>query len=259
MLFISSFNVNSIKARLEIVKNYIIDNNIDVLLLQEIKCQNENFPIEEFENLGYQVEVSGQKSYNGVAVISKYPIEVVASKFFQYKSEYENQARFLDVKILDYRLISVYVPNGNPLGTIKYLYKLKWLDEFYTYCKKLYNTNEKVIIGGDFNVIQQDLDCYDTEVWINDALFTEDVKKIFKRILNIGFADCFRVRNLGKRSYTFWDYQNGAWQKDNGIRIDLFLLSPETLDLIQDCGIDKSLRSLQRPSDHTPIWIKLNN
>ena len=259
MLFISSFNVNSIKVRLEIVKNYLIDNNIDILLLQETKCQNDNFPIEEFKQLGYEVVVNGQKSYNGVAIISKYPIDVIEKKFFKYDSEYEDQARFLDVKILDYRLICIYAPNGNPIGTLKYEYKLKWFNEFYSYCKKLYNTNEKVIIGGDFNIIQKEIDCYDTKAWENDALFTEEIKKTLKRILNIGYVDSYRIKNNDIKSYSFWDYQNGAWQKDHGIRIDLLLLSPETLDLLFDCGIDKNLRALQRPSDHTPIWIKLKN
>ena len=259
MLFISSFNVNSIKVRLEIVKNYLINNNIDILLLQEIKCQNDNFPIQEFKNIGYEVIVNGQKSYNGVAIVSKYPIELIEKRIFQNINESEDQARFLDVKILDYRLICVYAPNGNPINTSKYEFKLKWFDEFYSYCKNLYNTNEKVIIGGDFNIIQKEIDCYNTEAWENDALFSEEVKKALKRILNIGYVDSYRIKNTDVKSYSFWDYQDGAWQKDHGIRIDLFLLSPETLDLLDDCGIDKNLRALERPSDHTAVWIKLKN
>ena len=257
MTIISSFNVNSIKARLDIVKNYLIDKKIDILLLQEIKCMNDSFPFKEFENLGYHVIANGQKSYNGVAIISKSPIVVNSTNFFTYNCEKENQARFLDVKILDYRIICIYAPNGNPLKSDKYRYKINWFDQFKNYCQKLYYSNEKVIIGGDFNIIHKDIDCYNPKEWENDALYTSEIKKVLNQILNIGFIDSFRILNPYLKSFSFWDYQNGAWQKDNGIRIDLFLLSPETFDLLEDSGIEKSLRSLQRPSDHTPVWIKL--
>ena len=182
MIIVSSFNVNSINARLEIVTNYLTENNIDILMLQEIKCLNQNFPIDAFKKKGYQVIINGQKSYNGVAIISKHPIELISNNFYSTESLDKYQARFLDVKILDYRIICVYAPNGNPVESEKYEYKIKWYNQFKNYCKKLYNSNEKVIIGGDFNIIQQDIDCYNPKEWENDALFTPKVKKIFNEI-----------------------------------------------------------------------------
>ena len=259
MITISSFNVNSIKARFDIVKDYLFNKKIDILLLQEIKCVNENFPTNEFEKLGYFTMVNGQKSYNGVAIISKFPIDLVSKEFFDSVSDELIQARFLDVKILDYRVICIYAPNGNPINTEKYEYKIKWFNQFKNYCQRLYDSNEKIIIGGDFNIIPGKIDCYNPREWENDALYTEEVKKILYEILNIGFVDSFRSLHPLSKSYSFWDYQNGAWQKDNGIRIDFLLLSPETHDLLQNSGIDKDLRSMQRPSDHTPTWVRLHN
>tara|TARA_B100002051_G_scaffold275818_1_gene321164 strand:+ start:2112 stop:2894 length:783 start_codon:yes stop_codon:yes gene_type:complete len=259
MFKISSFNVNSINVRLEIVTHYIIENKIDVLFLQEIKCTNENFPYKEFEKLGYHVEVNGQKSYNGVAIISKFPIKLVSKTIPFLNDESDIQARFLEVKILDYRMICVYVPNGNPIDSEKYLYKLNWLNKLYEYCEKINLTNEKIIIGGDFNIIQESFDCYDTNAWTNDALFSDEVKRLLRQIKNLGFLDSFRVLKPNLQRYSFWDYQSGAWQKDNGIRIDLFLISASVVDLLIEVGIDQKQRSLERPSDHTPVWIELLN
>ncbi len=256
---IASFNVNSIKVRLEHVKKFLIEENIDVLLLQELKCIKENFPFNEIENLGFKVIVNGQKSYNGVAIISKFPIKLISNFLPNISNgKDDGQARFLDVKILDFRIICVYLPNGNPIETEKYEYKLNWLKRLTSYCKKLYQTNEKIIIGGDFNIIQKDIDCYDPKVWINDALFTDKVKNYLKEILNFGFVDAYRIIKPSSQEYSFWDYQNGAWQKDHGIRIDLFLLSPEVADLLDDTGIFKKIRGHSKPSDHVPIWLKLN-
>ena len=259
MFKIASFNVNSINVRLEIVKKYLLDENVDVLMLQEIKCTKDNFPINDLENLGYHVIINGQKSYNGVAIVSKFPIELISDNLPSIENHKDHQARFLDVKILDFRLICIYLPNGNPIETEKYYYKLNWLKRLNLYCKNLYRSNEKIIIGGDFNIIQNDMDCYDPNSWANDALFTHEVKSYLKEILNLGFVDCFRAIKPNSKEYSFWDYQHGAWQKDIGIRIDLLLLSPETMDLINDCGISKNLRGYQKPSDHTPVWVTLTN
>ncbi len=259
MLKISSFNVNSINVRLDIVINYLIESKIDILFLQEIKCTKENFPYKEFEKLGFNVEVNGQKSYNGVAIISKFPINLISKTLPYLNDETDAQSRFLEVKILDFRMVCVYVPNGNPTDGEKYLYKLNWLKKLYEYCKKINLTNEKFIIGGDFNIIQQNLDCYDPNAWVNDALFTHEVRKLFTQIKNLGFLDSYRVLNPYLQRYSFWDYQSGAWQKDNGIRIDLFLVSASVVDLLTESGIDQKQRSLERPSDHTPVWIELLN
>ncbi len=259
MLKLASFNVNSINVRIELVKKYLIDNNIDILLLQEIKCEDIKFPKKEFIELGFYSITKGQKSYNGVAIISKYPIELVNDTLSLDKDLYKDQSRFLDVKILDYRIVCVYVPNGNPLNSDKFNYKLAWLEQFYEYCKKLYLSNEKVIIGGDFNIILREIDCFAPEEWSGDALYSVKVKEILFKILNLGFVDSFRAFYPEKKEFSFWDYQNGAWQKDNGIRIDLMLSSPEVTDLILNTGIDKSIRGLNKPSDHTPVWLEIKH
>ena len=193
-----------------------------------------------------------QKSYNGVAILSKF--EMVNPKFNFYE---DTQARFLEVDILDYKIICIYVPNGNPISTEKYTYKLIWLENFYSYCKSLVKTNKKIIIGGDFNIIQSNLDCYNDDDWIDDALFTIEVKKKLRQILHLGFYDSFRAKNSSIKAFSYWDYQSGAWQRDNGIRIDLILLTSNVIDELKDTGIHKEVRGQTRPSDHTPVWIKL--
>ena len=169
----------------------------------------------------------------------------------------DTQARFLEVDILDYKIICVYVPNGNPVNTEKYTYKLSWLENFYSYCKSLVKTNKKIIIGGDFNIIQSNLDCYNEDDWTDDALFTIEVKKKLRQILHLGFHDSFRAKNSSKKAFSYWDYQSGAWQKDNGIRIDLILLTSNVMDELKNSGIHKEVRGQTKPSDHTPLWIEL--
>ena len=169
----------------------------------------------------------------------------------------DTQARFLEVDILDYKIICVYVPNGNPVNTEKYTYKLNWLENFYSYCKSLVKTNKKIVIGGDFNIIQSNLDCYNEDDWIDDALFTIEVKKKLRQILHLGFHDSFRAKNSSKKAFSYWDYQSGAWQKDNGIRIDLILLTSHVIDELKKSGIHKEVRGQTKPSDHTPVWIEL--
>ena len=259
MTLISSFNVNSINARKEIVKNYLLEKKIDILLIQETKCQNENFPVTEFNDIGYNVLLNGQKAYNGVAIISRFPIKLNSQNLYIDHENHVEQARFLDANILDYNLICLYVPNGNPINTDKYNYKIEWLNKFYIYCKKLYNSNKKIIIAGDFNIIQKEIDCYDPLAWQGDALYTNEVKSILRKILNIGFVDSYRAKNPNIREYSFWDYQNGAWQKDHGIRIDLLLLSSECMDILEETGIHKNLRTKNRPSDHVPVWARFKD
>ena len=251
-MYISSFNVNSINARISNLVNYLNEHPIDILLLQEIKSIEDNFPYKTFDDLGYHIYTNCQKSYNGVAILSKFVMKNPKFNFFE-----DNQARFLEVDILDFKIICVYVPNGNPVNTDKYTYKLEWLEQFYTYCKSLSQTNKKVIIGGDFNIIQSNLDCYNADDWINDALFKIEVKKKLRKILHLGFYDSFRVKNNTNKAFSYWDYQGGAWQKDNGIRIDLILLTTNVIDELKNSGIHKEVRGQTKPSDHTPIWIEL--
>ncbi len=251
-MYISSFNVNSINARINNLVDYLNKHPIDVLLLQEIKSIKENFPYKTFENLGYNIHAHCQKSYNGVAILSKFEMTNPKFSFFD-----DTQARFLEVDILDYKIICVYIPNGNPINTDKYTYKLNWLENFYLYCKSLVKTNKKIIIGGDFNIIQSNLDCCNEDDWIDDALFRIEVKKKLRKILNLGFFDSFRAKNTSIKAFSYWDYQSGAWQKDNGIRIDLILVSSDVIDELKNSGIHKEVRGQTKPSDHTPVWIEL--
>ena len=251
-MFISSFNVNSINARINNLIDYLEKYPIDILLLQEIKSVEENFPFKTFKDLGYNIQTNCQKSYNGVAILSKFEIKSPKLSFFD-----DVQARFLEVDILDFKIICIYVPNGNPINTDKYKYKLNWLDNFYLYCKSLIETNKKIIIGGDFNIIQSNQDCYNEDDWTDDALFTIEVKKKLRKILHLGFYDSFRIKNNSIKAFSYWDYQAGAWQKDNGIRIDLLLLSSNVMDDLKNSGIHKNIRGQVRPSDHTPVWIEL--
>ena len=260
-LKIASFNVNSIKMRLPNLLPWLKKADIDILMMQEIKTIDDNFPSLEFKQNGYDTICCGQKSYNGVAIASKYQINEITRKLPVYDQDTieDDQARFLHVKIREINLICLYLPNGNPAPGPKYDYKISWMDRLIKYTKDIYDTNEPLILGGDFNVIQKDIDCYDTSKWLGDALYLEKTRKHMKHLINIGLIDSFRLKYPNSREYSFWDYQAGAWQKDNGIRIDFFLISPEIVDTLIDVGIDKTQRGQEKPSDHTPIWIEIEN
>jgi exodeoxyribonuclease-3 len=228
--------------------------------MQETKSIDENFPHKEFEDKGFNVIFSGQKAYNGVAIASKFKIEEISRNLPIYNDDElkDNQARFLHVKILNINIICLYLPNGNPAPGLKFDYKINWMKRLIKYSREIYNNNEPLILGGDFNVIQNNNDCYDISKWLNDALYLEDTRKLMKEIINIGLLDSYRIKYPDSREYSFWDYQAGAWQKDNGIRIDFLLISPEIVDLLEDVGIDKNPRGLSKPSDHTPVWLTIN-
>jgi len=257
---ISTFNINSIKMRSTIVTNWLDESKTDILLMQETKSINENFPHKEFEDKGFNVIFSGQKAYNGVAIVSKFKIEEISRNLPIYNDDEleDDQARFLHVKILNINIICLYLPNGNPAPGPKFDYKINWMKRLIKYSSDIYNNNEPLILGGDFNVIQNNNDCYDISKWLDDALYLEDTRKLMKEIINIGLLDSYRIKYPDSREYSFWDYQAGAWQKDNGIRIDFLLISPEIVDLLEDVGIDKNPRGLSKPSDHTPVWLTIN-
>jgi len=257
---ISTFNINSIKMRSTIVTNWLDESKTDILLMQETKSIDENFPHKEFEDKGFNVIFSGQKAYNGVAIASKFKIEEISRNLPIYNDDElkDDQARFLHVKILNINIICLYLPNGNPAPGLKFDYKINWMKRLIKYSREIYNNNEPLILGGDFNVIQNNNDCYDISKWLNDALYLEDTRKLMKEIINIGLLDSYRIKFPDSREYSFWDYQAGSWQKDNGIRIDFLLISPEIVDLLEDVGIDKSPRGLSKPSDHTPVWLTIN-
>ena len=256
---IISWNVNSVRARIENILNYIKDSNPDILFLQEIKTQNENFPSEIFKENGYNSYVFGQKSYNGVAVLSKSKIENVKNDFIKDKLK---QSRIITGEIglnkKKTKLINIYVPNGNPVDTEKYEYKKNWLTSFIKKIKKELIANSNLIISGDFNIIPEEIDVYDYQRYENDALFRLEIRKKYRELINLGFNDIYRHFNKSKQEYTFWDYFAGSWQKNYGMRIDHFLVSNNLLENIKSININKKPRSETKPSDHTPIELEIN-
>ena len=256
---IISWNVNSVRARITNILEYIKDTFPDILFLQEIKTQEESFPYEDFKNVGYESHVFGQKSYNGVAIISKVKIENLKKDFIK---DDLNQARIISGEILlkkkKISLINIYAPNGNPISTDKYEYKKNWLKKFITRLKKELGKNSNILIAGDFNIIPEEIDVYDFKRYENDALGKLEIRKKFREILNLGFNDIYRLKNKNKQEYTFWDYFAGSWQKNYGMRIDHFVLSNNLLENVTSININKKPRSKTKPSDHTPIELEIN-
>ena len=251
---IATWNVNSIKARLEHAKKWLQLRQPDVLMMQELKGLE--FNSEEFKSIGYESVAEGQKAYNGVAVLSKHPIKVIQNILPGYKAD--EQARYLEVEIRNTRLINIYLPNGNPVPGDKYNYKMRWMDRLYDRLKALREEDVAFAIGGDFNVIPEAHDCFDPKVWKDDALFRIETRQQFRKLLHLGMTDAFRIFNSEDQQYTFWDYQAGCWQKNLGIRIDHFLLSPELADRAISCEIDVEPRGWDKPSDHTPVILEVS-
>ncbi len=256
---IISWNVNSVRARIENILNYINDAEPDILFLQEIKTQNENFPSEAFKKKGYNSYVFGQKSYNGVAFLSKSKIENISNNFIKDKF---NQSRIITGEIIldkkKIKLVNIYVPNGNPVDTEKYDYKKNWLKLFIKKINNELNKNSNIIISGDFNIIPEEIDVYDFKRYENDALFKLEIRKKYRELINLGFSDVYRYFNKSKQEYTYWDYFAGSWQKNYGIRIDHFLVSNNLLENLKSININKKPRSKTKPSDHTPIELEIN-
>ncbi len=258
-MIISSWNVNSIRARIENVKNYLNKFSPDIVFVQEIKTEDKTFPYDEIKSLGYESYVFGQKSYNGVAILSKKKLSNVKNDIIKDKNK---QSRIItaDLKYKNktVNLVNVYIPNGNPVDSEKYIYKKKWLDNFLKLIKTFFKKNQNIIIGGDFNVIPTAEDVYNSKSFENDALFKLEIRKKFREILNIGFNDTYRFFYPDTEDYTFWDYMRGAWQKNNGMRIDHFLVSNSLIRNIKDIKINKYPRGKEKPSDHTPIEITID-
>lgn len=251
---IASWNVNSVKARLPRLLDYLKEEAPDVLCLQELKTVDDAFPRDEIAELGYNIETHGQKTYNGVALLSKHPIEDVMRRL--PGNDEDEQARYIEGTIQGIRVASIYLPNGNPIDTEKFPYKLRWMDLLIERAKELLTWEEPVVLAGDYNIIPQDEDCYDAKAWEGDALTQPESRNRFRQLLNLGYADAYRTFTRDV-NYTYWDYQRGAWQKDHGIRIDHLLLSGEAADKLENVGIDKGPRGKEKPSDHTPIWVDL--
>jgi len=261
---VATFNVNSLRARLSNVQDWLRAAKPDVALLQEIKCQEHEFPQLEFQSLGYHCAALGQKSYNGVAILSRHKFEVVQRGL--PGDDGDEQARYLeaDIEVPDgqhwqhLRVATIYLPNGNPVESEKYPYKLAWMKRLKTRAAELLQLERPVVLGGDYNVCPTDLDVYDPVGWAEDALCRPESRQHFRAIVNLGYTEAFRATNSEGHSYTFWDYQAGRWQRDEGLRIDHLLLSPTAADRLGDCQIDRKPRGLEKPSDHTPIWCRLD-
>ncbi len=255
MVKIASWNVNSVKARLPNVLAWLKAAEPDVLLLQELKTVEETFPRLEFEAAGYSTAVVGQKSYNGVAIASRAPIEDVIARL---PGEPEDeQARYVEGTTFGLRVASIYLPNGNPPDTEKYPYKLRWMARLADHAAGLLAGERPVVLGGDYNAIPTADDVYDPAGWAGDALYKLDTRRAFRAIVNRGLTDAFRALHPEPGAYTYWDYQGVAWSADQGLRIDHLLLSPQAADRLAACEIDRRPRAEPKPSDHTPIWCEL--
>ena len=257
-MIISSWNVNSIRARIENVKNYLNKFSPDIVFVQEIKTEDKTFPYDEIKSLGYESYVFGQKSYNGVAILSKKKLLNVKNDIIKDKNK---QSRIITAdlkhKSKTIKLINVYTPNGNPVDTEKYTYKLYWLESLIKKLKGYLKKKENIIIGGDFNIIPSAEDVHNPKGYENDALFRLEIRKKLRELLSLGFHDAYRYIHPDKEGYTFWDYTSGAWQKNNGMRIDHFLVSNSLIDKVKSININKDPRGREKPSDHTPIEITL--
>ncbi len=255
---VATFNINGIKARISALLDWLDEAGADVVLLQEIKSVDEAFPREIFEDRGYTVETHGQKGFNGVAILSKLPLEDVTRGLPGDDSD--EQARWIEATVMGdtaIRVCGLYLPNGNPVPGPKYDYKLAWMERMQTRATELLSLEEPFLMAGDYNVIPQNEDAKRPEVWQEDALARPETRAAYRRLLNLGFTEAFRARTHGPGHYSFWDYQAGAWNRDDGIRIDHFLLSPECADLLEDCQIDRDVRAREKPSDHVPVWVQL--
>ena len=250
---ITSWNVNSIKARKEHVLRFLKEDAPDVLMVQELKGLD--FPANDFKEIGYNSAAVTQKAYNGVAIFSKTPIDVILESL--PGDQNDEQARYIEFDTNGLRLINIYLPNGNPVDTEKFTYKLSWMERLYERLKTLREDKIPFAIGGDFNIIPEDKDCWDPSVWENDAATRPESRALYRAMVNLGLTEAFRAIDTRAGHYTFWDYQAGRWQKDQGIRIDHFLLSPEIADKLESCDIDKLPRGWDKPSDHTPITINI--
>ena len=254
-MIVASWNINSVRLRLPLLLDYLKEQAPDVLCLQELKCTDEQFPRQEIEDAGYNALVQGQKSWNGVAILSKRPLEETQRGLPGAEDE---QSRYLEALTQDeagaiMRVVSIYLPNGNPAGTEKTTYKWAWMDRLKAHARDLLALEEPLVLAGDYNVIPAPEDAKHPEAWTGDALFLPDTRKRFRALVNLGFTDALRACSDAAGLYTFWDYQAGAWQRNNGIRIDHLLLSPQAADRLDSVAIDKEMRSKEKPSDHVPI------
>jgi exodeoxyribonuclease III len=257
---IATWNVNSVKARLPTVLDVLKTIDCDIVCLQEIKCETDAFPYMEIEDLGYNVEAHGQKSYNGVAMLSRYPMEDVVKGL--PGDDTDDQARYIEALILAEKPVRVgglYLPNGNPAPGPKYDYKLDWMMRLKHHAAELMRAEEALVLCGDYNIIPRAEDCWDETKWADDALALPQSRAAFRRLKHLGLTEAFEATDNRGHQYSFWDYQAGAWQKDNGIRIDHHLLSPQAADRLEKVEIFRKARGLEKPSDHVPVIVTLTD
>jgi exodeoxyribonuclease-3 len=256
---IATWNVNSIKQRVDSAVAWLKERAPDIVCLQETKCVDDAFPREAFEALGYNVAVHGQKAFNGVAILSKLPFDEVTPRL--PGDTEDDHARFIEAQVSTdggvVRVASIYLPNGNPINTDKYDYKIKWMDRLSRYVHERLALEEPLVLAGDYNVIPAARDARNPAAWVNDALFLPQTRDKFNALINLGLTDALRAVNDDAGLFTFWDYQAGAWQKNNGIRIDHLLLSPQAADRLVTAGVDKHVRAWEKPSDHVPVFVEL--
>ncbi len=259
---ITTWNVNSVNARIDHLIKFIKEDQSDIYMIQELKCTNEMFPVQEIKKIGYKSYINGQKAWNGVALICKNNLNITNNIIPNYKDE---NARFIEAEIelkdiKNYiKLINIYLPNGNPIDTEKFDYKIEWMKKFYNYVESLIDKNTPVIIGGDFNVIPSDNDVYSPDNFKNDACAHPITRHHFRKLLNLGFTDTVKYLVDGNTNWTFWGYRGGNWQKGNGLRIDHFLTTSELTDLIKTININRDPRGWEKASDHTPVTIEFYN
>lgn len=257
---LATWNVNSVRTRIATITQWLEEAAPDVVCMQEIKCQDDQFPYLELEDMGYNCAVHGQKSYNGVAILSKFQIEEVLPGL--PGDEEDEQARYLEAVISadngPVRVASIYLPNGNPYGTEKFEYKIKWMQRLRAHAIALKDLEEPLVLAGDYNTILRDGDCWDPKVWAEDALFVDETRAAFRAIAHTGLTNAFAAMDGREHQYTFWDYQGGAWNKDHGIHIDHILLSPQAADLLKGCEIARKARGMEKPSDHVPVVVELD-
>jgi exodeoxyribonuclease-3 len=256
---IATWNINGVKARIETFLRWLNESSPDVVCLQEIKCIDEAFPSLEIVGLGYEIAVHGQKGFNGVALLSKQRLEDIERGLGGVAEE--AQARFITARLATtngaIRVAAAYMPNGNPVRSEKFAYKLAWLERLEAWAADALEQEEALVIAGDFNIIPEPIDAKYPENWATDALYQPESRAAFRRLAALGLTDALRAVDDGGGTYTFWDYQAGAWQRNNGIRIDHTLLSPEAADRLLAAGVDRHVRAWEKPSDHVPVWIDL--
>ena len=256
---IATFNINGIKARIDALTAWLTESQPDVACLQEIKSVDDAFPRQHFEDMGYTVETHGQKSFNGVAILSKLPLEDVTRGLPGDDSD--EQARWIEATVMGntpVRVCGLYLPNGNPVPGEKYDYKLAWMKRLKARAEALLADEAPAVMCGDYNIIPQDEDAARPDAWREDALARPESRAAFRAILNLGFTEAFRATTQGDGHYSFWDYQRGAYDRNDGIRIDHHLLTPQAADLLTNCWIEADVRGREKPSDHVPVWIELD-